>query len=181
MRVISHVLRKIDDELPMLQQTLQSPAISTLVNDYNDIVILTRAMEDLTLLTVTGETYGQDFKLMLSRVPVLDLHRMLDRYLSHFAKCESGNATRERTQVPADDEDDEEEEVVSNDTSSKKEKRQFNRFLIKCAIAFALFVIFIAGGVTVAIVSHSYNVEAGVFSTILQTTAEVLKILFTTK
>jgi hypothetical protein len=182
MRVITHVLRKIDDEKPISLQAATSPAIAELLNNYNEMALVARAGEDYRLVVATAEMYGQDFKRHLCNLPSVDLHRMLDRYLSHFAHCEKGNATRERTQVDTEDDEPEEDEDHSHtETPAQKSKREFNHWLIKCAIVFAIIVVFIAGGVMVAIMGHNHSADAGIFKTILDNTVEVLKILFTIK
>jgi hypothetical protein len=86
MRVIAHVLRKIDNEKPIAQQAATSPAIAELLYSYNETAALARLAEDERLVVASGEMYGQDFKRLISHLPPIDLHRILDRYLSHFAR-----------------------------------------------------------------------------------------------
>jgi hypothetical protein len=182
MRVTAHVLRKIDDEKPIAIQAATSPAISELMSSYNEMVAIARAAEDERLVIVSGSMYGQDFKRCVNQLPGQDLHRLLDRYLSHFARCEAGNATRERTQVEQDDEDASNgEDVSSNETQAAKDKRALNHWLIRVGVVCLVATALIVGGAMVAIMTYDHTADNAVFKTIMETATEVIKILFITK
>lgn len=182
MRVIGHVLRKIDNDQPMLQLITNSPAVAELVNDYNKLAIVAQAAEDEHLKMVTGDTYGQEFKHYLTHVPALDLHHLLDRYLSHFAHSDKGNATHERGQGDGQYEEQEAAAVFGpRETDEQKEDRQLHRWLVKCAVVCVIGTLFILMGAMVAIMTHNHTADNAVFKTIMETAAEVIKIIFSSK
>jgi uncharacterized membrane protein len=181
MRVIGHVLRKIENDKQLMQQIVQSPAVAELVSNYNALAVVAQAAEDDHLKMVTGETYGQEFKHYLTHLPSIDLHRLLDRYLSHFAQSDKGNATRERSQVEAEEGEGCGDGLDHYETETEKEKRRHRYFLIKCLAIAALFTFFVVLGAMVAILTHTHTADNAVFKAIMGTATEVLKVLFTMK
>lgn len=189
MRVITHVLRGIDDENPLRTQLANSPATAELVNNYNTIAVVARAAEDENLALVSGETYGQDLKRYVSLLPLRDAHRLLDQYLSHFPNYDKGDLVKERgVTVPEQSVADHSSITAPTDHPSTpsldddtKEDKQFHRWLAKCVIVMAMCMVFIIVGVMIAIVTHNHMADNAVFTTIMSTATEIIKILFTSK
>jgi hypothetical protein len=181
MRVIGHVLRKIDNDKQLMQQIAQSPAVAELVSNYNALAVVAQAAEDEHLQMVTGETYGQEFKYYLTHIPSIDLHRLLDRYLSHFAQSDKGNATRERNQVESEEGEGCGDGHDHYETDTEKENRRQNNFLFKCLMASIMVTFFVILGAVVAILTHNHTADNAVFKAIMGTATEVIKIIFSTK
>lgn len=182
MRVVAHVLRRIDDEKPITQQIAGSPALAELVKNYNTLAILARTAEDESLALVTGDTSGHDFKRSMSLLPSKDAHHMLDQYLSHFPHYDKGSLSKERG-VVSDDNDEDEDEHDSHDhgSSSSAVSRRDKMWFIKVAIIFALAVFMIIFGAMVAIITHNHGGDNAVFKSIMVTATELLKIIFSNK
>lgn len=183
MRVIAHVLRKIDDDKQLVDQITRSPAIAELVHSYNNIAMVARSAEDEGLALVTGDTFGQDFKRHLGYLPTIDLHRLLDRYLSHFVHYDRGNATREQVAGGHGhrEEDEAEDEGEEHDSASERENRRLMHWGVKALVICCITIVMVVVGAMVAILTHNHTADNAVFKSIMVTAGEIIKIIITSK
>lgn len=176
MRVVAHVLCKIDDHRLLQEQMDESEALKEIVHAYNQIAMRPSVSDSSPqLYVVTGETYGSDFKQLLAYLTPKDKWRLLDRYLGHFPHSAEGDAKTERTPSYV-------LHHPVHETEEQKDLRKLKHFFIKFGliVLFLLVVLVLAAGVSVMQTKHLLP-DNVVFKTIFDTATELAKILFTMK
>lgn len=175
MRVVELVLRRISDDQQMNKQIAASKAVAELVHLYNDLALGSGA-SSRGLYAVTGETYGSDFKSYIGFLPAGEQLKLLDRYL----------VMSPRAQVVAppaepDEEAEAEEADVKPEAPAVRDERRHRFFVIKVVICFMLFLITIVVGATIAILAKSGSLDNTLIKSMMDTAAELAKILLSTK
>lgn len=177
MRVVELVLRRIRDDQQMNKQIAASKAVAELVHLYNDLA-LGGGANSRGMYAVTGETYGSDFKSYIGFLPAGEQLKLLDRYLvmSPRAQVVAPPAEPDET-VEAEAE----EADVKPEAPAVRDARRHRFFVIKVVICFMLFLITIVVGATIAILAKSGSLDNTLIKSMMDTAAELAKILLSAK
>lgn len=175
MRVIAHVLCKVDDHRYVVDQADESEAIAELMKMYNQLANRSTESSDPDdhLFVVGPETYGSDLKQWISLMPTHDKWRILDRYLSHFPKYAEGDAKTERQST---------DPLPSRETEEEKDKRKLRQFAIRFGIIVVFLMTLLVFAAAMALMSTKHMLPDNVIvKAVFETATELAKILFTLK
>lgn len=179
MLVIDHVLLTVSNTKTLGILMAESPAIAELVQDYNTLINDSpKPNNGEERMIAKGDMFGSDLKLYIAMMTAYEQMKLMNRYLSNLAAAPT---PAKKKVVPVAEETDDADAESTIDHSDVKEDRQLRRFMIKTLFITVMVLLFIVIGAVIAIMVHNHSVPDNVLiKTIMQTAAEIIKILFST-